>query len=189
MLAKREKKTAFCDIIPDHMGEIEHLLLLEKENGCKKTTRLKTYGLLLDEIVVLPSKKKRRILKDKRILLKDDSGMGKISVMRRIEWDWGKGKFNHIRLVLLASLRLMTSHDKLEDIILRQHLQLCEIPFTPEKLRRILEVYGHECLLLLDGWGEHSSCSEDVLRIIKRDSLSQCSVILSSNFVTEEISK
>ena len=180
LTARRENTTPFCDMILDRMDEIDHLLQFEKENGYKKTSRLKTYELLFDETVVLPSKKKRRILKDKRILLKDDRGMGKISVMRRIEWEWGKGKFKRFRLVLLVSLRLMKPNDKLEDIILRQHLRLREIPFTPEKLRRILEVYGHECLLLLDGFGEQSSLSEDVLTIIKGGSLKECSVIISS---------
>ena len=191
LTARRENTTPFCDMILDQMGEIDHLLQFEKENGCEKSSRLKTYESLFEETVVLPSERKGRILKDKSILLKDDSGMGKMSVMRRIEWDWGRGIFNQSLLVFLVSLRLMKPHDKLEDIILRQHLQLREIPLTPEKLRRILEVYGHECLLLLDGLGVQSSLSEDVLTIIKGDSLPECSFILSSrsDLITKEIAK
>ena len=117
--------------------------------------------------------------------------MGMISVMTNIELKWAKGRFKLFQLVLLVSLRFMKYHDKLEDIILRQNLQLREMSMNGEKLRRILQKYGQKCLLLLDGWGEHVGHSQDVLEIIKGNSLRECSVILSSrsDFVTTEISK
>ena len=189
--AKLEKTTPFCDIVADHTEEIKLALRLEKKNGRKINSELDKYETLFDVPVDRSPRKKCRNVKGKRILLKDDNGMGKISVMRRIEWDWAKGKFGHFRLVLLVSLRGIKSDDKLEDIIFRQNLQLWDIPLTPKKLRRIFEVYGHDCLLLLDGWGEYVEPSKDVMGIIEGDSLTECSLILSSRseFVTGKISK
>ena len=155
LAVKHENRTPFCELISDRIDEIEFLLRLEKSK--KKNPILKNYTLLFKDNPQEP----------KRILLKDDNGMGKISVMRRIEWDWGKQRFEQFSLVLLVSLRFVQLNDKLEDVILRQNLQLREIPLNSKKLRKILEKYGESCLRLLDGWGEHTCDSEDILNIIK----------------------
>ena len=178
LAARHEKRTPFCELISDRIDEIEFLLRLEKLNE-HENSELENYASLFEDA---PSK-------TKRILLKDDNGMGKLSVMRRIEWDWGKQTFNQFSLVLFVSLRFMKSNDKLQDIIFRQNLQLPEIPLNPKKLRYILENYGRNCLLLLDGWGEHTCDSKDVLDTIKGDTLSDCSVVVSSrsDFISEEI--
>ena len=178
-MAKYEKRTPFCDVISDQMDEIKFALRFEKQNGHERYNMIDSYKSLF------------RGIKGKRILLKNDHGMGKISIIRHIEWDWAKEKFKHFRLVLLVHLCFLKSDDKLEDIIIRQNIQLRKMAFKKEKLRGILEVYGHDCLLLLDGLGEHSQECSDIQSIIKGTLLPECSIIAScrSDFVTGEMAE
>ena len=120
---------------------------------------------------------------------KDDRGMGKTSLARRTEWDWAKGHFTAFSVVFFVSLRLMKVGDNIEKIIMRQKEFLHKkAAVSYGKLRKLLETYGERCLLVLDGWGEHTRQCCDVIQIIHGEILQTCSVVVTSRseFADEE---
>ena len=106
--------------------------------------------------------------------------MGKTSIARRMEWDWSKGNFTRFELVFFVSLRLMKQENHIENLILRQNESLRKMSVSPGKLRKRLETSGENCLLILDGWGEHTGACSDVVKIIRGGNLSDCTVVVTS---------
>ena len=52
---------------------------------------------------------------------------------------------------------------------------------TPNKLKKILDTFGHRCLLILDGFDELSSRSQpEIVKIIKGQKLLSCNIFLTS---------
>ena len=106
------------------------------------------------------------------------------------EWsgDWSKGNFTRFELVFFVSLRLMKQNDHIENLILRQNESLRKMSVSPGKLRKMLETFGEKCLLILDGWGEHTGACNDVVKIIRKEHLPDCTVVVTSRseFADEE---
>ena len=56
----------------------------------------------------------RQVTPGNRILIKDDPGMGKTTLGKKLAWDWATGQFTGFSLVLLVVLKLVRPWDLIE---------------------------------------------------------------------------
>ena len=116
-----------------------------------------------------------------KILAKGDPGIGKTSLVKKIAWDWAKGYFIKVSIVFIVFLKLVKPEDTIENTIIMQTPELEGMQVTKERLSGILEKFGNQCLLILDGLDEHAlGQNEDVHKIIRGAKCLNCNVILTS---------
>ena len=116
-----------------------------------------------------------------KILIKGDPGIGKTSLVKKIAWDWAKGHFNKISIVFFVFLKFVKPGDFIEDAIILQTPVLEGIKITGRKLTSILDRFGPECLLILDGLDECAiGQNHQVHKIITGAKFLNCNVILTS---------
>ena len=116
-----------------------------------------------------------------KILIKGNPGIGKTSLSKKIAWDWAKRLFVKVSIVFFVFLKLVKPNDALEDVIIIQNDKLQSKNVTSKKLTDILERFGHECLLILDGLDECAlGQNSDVLKVIKGSKFSDCNILLTS---------
>ena len=116
-----------------------------------------------------------------KILAKGDPGIGKTSLVKKIAWDWAKGIFTKVSIVFFVFLKLVKPEDTIENAIIMQTPELEGMRVTKELLSGILEKFGNQCLLILDGLDEHAlGQNEDVHKIIRGAKCLNCNVILTS---------
>ena len=116
-----------------------------------------------------------------KILIKGDPGIGKTSLVKKIAWDWAKGHFNKISIVFFVFLKFVKPGDFIEDAIILQTPVLEGIKITGRKLTNILDRFGPECLLILDGLDECAiGQNHQVQKIITGAKFLNCNVILTS---------
>ena len=114
----------------------------------------------------------------KRVLLKSDPGIGKSTLCKKIAYDWAKSIFNTFTVVFLIVLKFVKPGDTVENSLMKQYPNL---KIDVRKLRSLLEEFGGECLLILDGLDEHAlGRNHDVLRIIQKQKYPNCNVLLTS---------
>ena len=78
-------------------------------------------------------------------------------------------------------LKLVKPNDALEDVIVLQNEELRGKKVTSTKLLDILERFGPECLLILDGLDECAlGQNSDVLKVIKESKFSDSNILLTS---------
>ena len=124
---------------------------------------------------------KNRNKQGKRILVKADPGMGKTTLSRKIAWDWAMGILNDFTIVFLVTVKLIKPGQSIEDAIIAQTPPLRGIGITPKILKRFLNEYGGNCLLILDGYDEHSLGKNNKIdEIIETKNLFRCNVIVTS---------
>ena len=116
----------------------------------------------------------------KKVLVTGDPGKGKSTFVKKIAWDWSRGVFVDITLVLVVQLKLVKSEDSIESIIIRQCPPLEGLKISEKKLRYILDTFGKRCLLILDGLDEYDGKNEDVWKIIRGQKFYHCNVLLTS---------
>ena len=117
----------------------------------------------------------------RKILVKGSPGIGKTSLVKKIALDWAKRFFVKVSIVFFVFLKLVKPDDILEDIIMQQSDELHGEKFTTKKLTYILENFGHECLLILDGLDECAlGQNSDVVKVIKGSKFKNCNVMLTS---------
>ena len=116
----------------------------------------------------------------KKVLVTGDPGKGKSTFVKKIAWDWSRGVFVDITLVLVVQLKLVGSDDTIESIIIRQCPPLEGLKISEKKLRHILDTFGKRCLLILDGLDEYDGKNEDVWKIIRGQKFYHCNVLLTS---------
>ena len=116
-----------------------------------------------------------------KILIKGDPGIGKTSLVKKIAWDWAKGHFNKISIVFFVFLKFVKPGNFIEDAIIQQTPVLEGFEITRRKLTGILQRFGPECLLILDGLDECAiGQNKQVQKIITGAKFLNCSVILTS---------
>ena len=116
----------------------------------------------------------------KKVLVTGDPGKGKSTFVKKIAWDWSRGAFVDITLVLVVQLKLVGSDDTIESIIIQQCPPLEGLKISEKKLRNILDTFGKRCLLILDGLDEYDGKNEDVWKIIRGQKFYHCNVLLTS---------
>ena len=116
-----------------------------------------------------------------KILIKGDPGIGKTSLVKKIAWDWAKGHLNKIYIVFFVFLKFVKPGDFIEDAIIQQTPVLEGMKITARKLASILDRFGPECLLILDGLDECAiGQNNQVHKIITGAKFLNCNVILTS---------
>ena len=71
--------------------------------------------------------------------------------------------------------------EAIEEAILAQMPQLEGLGITPKFVKSILDIFGHKCLLILDGLDEHVlGQNKDVVKIIKGQKYLNCNVFVTS---------
>ena len=122
-----------------------------------------------------------RLRSKRKILIKGDPGMGKTSFVKKIAWDWSKELFKKVITVFLVFLKSVKPGDLIENAIIQQNPILEGLHVTKEKLANILEKFGPECLLILDGLDECAlGQNSHVHKIITGAKFLNCNVILTS---------
>ena len=127
----------------------------------------------------------------KKFLLTGIAGSGKTTFCRKLVFDWATRKFHEFDFVFIVPLKQVERGDTLESMI-RYPLVKDKERITNEKLRGILESFGRKVLLLLDGFDELDSQTQnsDVMELIKGQKLMQSSIIVTSRpHVTQKIEK
>ena len=116
-----------------------------------------------------------------KILIKGDPGMGKTTLAKKVGWDWSRGEFKLYSIVFFVFLKFVQPGDSIESVILKQNPELEALGVSPEKLHSVLDRFSERCLLILDGLDEHGlGKNKDVLKIIRKEKLLDCGVIVSS---------
>ncbi len=107
--------------------------------------------------------------------------MGKTTLSKKMAWDWARNSFDRFDLVLVVFLKFVREDETIETAIVNQNRWMEELGISRQKLRKVLEQFSDRCLLILDGLDEHSlGANKDVLRIVQREKLLNCSLLLTS---------
>ena len=128
---------------------------------------------------------------NRKILIKGHLGMGKTSLVKKIAWDWAKFFFDKVSIVFFVFLKSVKPGDLTEDAILWQNPVLKGLHVTTAKIENILERFGSECLLILDGLDECAlGQNHQVIKLITGEKYLNCNLIITSRpHTTRELEK
>ena len=116
-----------------------------------------------------------------KVLVKGAVGIGKTTLVNKIAYDWAKGLFTAFSLIFLVSLKLVRPGDTIESVIIQQNPVLEGLNIKEQSLKKILEIFGSRCLLILDSLDEHElGSNEDILKIIEGRKLLTCNVFVTA---------
>ena len=115
-----------------------------------------------------------------RVLLKGEPGFGKTTLSRKITWDWAMRLFTKFTVVFFLWLKLVRPGDVIENIIIKQTPPLHGMNVTPNKLKKILDTFGHRCLIILDGLDELPTKSkQQIVKTIMGENMFCCNIFLT----------
>ena len=128
-----------------------------------------------------PAKRPRKSRKSKKVLMKGDPGMGKTTQCKKICWDWATKLFTYFHIIFFVFLKLVKPGDAIENVIIKHNPYMKGLEITEQKVRSILQLFGGNCLLILDGLDEHAlGTNQDVLAIIRGEKYLKCNIIVTS---------
>ena len=108
--------------------------------------------------------------------------------MKHLALVWAEGSSEEMRkfdFVFHISLKTVTANSTLEDIIIRQHKALNARGVQPGEVKSILNG-KQKVLLLIDGFDEYTKgTNESIDKAIEKDTLWDCSIILTSRVIPE----
>ena len=117
----------------------------------------------------------------KKILVKGDPGIGKTTLLKKIGWDWATKSFTKFIIVFVVFLKFVNPGESIENAIIEQTPVLEGHNITSQKIKFILEEFGDQCLVILDGLDEHASGgNSDVYKMIRGQKHLCCNLIVSS---------
>ena len=149
------------------LEKVEKKLLWEERN------RLREYKEMFDC--------NKSNLKNRKVLMKADPGMGKTTLGRKISWDWARGDFKKFSKIFFVSLKLVKPDNSIENVILQQNPELEGLDVSHQKLKALLDRYRNRVLIILDGLDEHGlGQNGDLIKIIKNQKLLGCPILISS---------
>ena len=89
--------------------------------------------------------------------------------------------FTHFHIVFFVFLKLVKPGDAIESAIIEQSPYMKGLEITEEKVRIIIQLFGSNCLLILDGLDEHAlGTNKDVFSIIRGEKYLKCNIIVTS---------
>ena len=77
-------------------------------------------------------------------------------------------------------MKLIKPGSTIENVIIQQCPPLPDQHVTPAVLKKLLDKFGHECLIICDGYDEYDGKNEDISKIIQGQKLRRCSFVLTS---------
>ena len=106
----------------------------------------------------------------RKVLVKGRMGHGKSTMAKKIVFDWAKGQFKTFPLVFFADMRLAKPDETIENIIIGQNSFGSH--FLPRKITEILDEFGDEILVIIDGLCDQTvQINKEVLNIIRNTDL------------------
>ena len=88
--------------------------------------------------------------------------------------------FTYFHIVFFVFLKLVKPGEVIENVIIKQTPYMAGLEITEQKLQSILQVFGGNCLLILDGLDEHVlGTNEDVHSIIIGKKYLKCNIIVT----------
>ena len=89
-----------------------------------------------------------------KVLIQGKPGMGKTTIVKKITFDWAKGKFTSFMIIFLVILKLAEPDESIESVIANQLPEIPGLGGTHHHLKKILDIFGERCLIILDGLDE-----------------------------------
>ena len=107
--------------------------------------------------------------------------MGKTTLCKKVAWDWAKKLFTTFSIVFFVFLKLVKPGDAVENVIVQQNPFIRGLGVTEKRLKYILDTFGSQCLIILDGLDEHAlGTNGDVLKILRGEKYFNCNIIVTS---------
>ena len=125
--------------------------------------------------------------KNKRILIKGNPGIGKTTFSRKIVYDWANNdiedtELKSIVLMFLVTLKYIKPAQTIEDMIKQQHKCLVSNKeISRALLKDILEKFGQDCLIILEGYDEIPKyINENLEMIVTNKAYRNCHFLITS---------
>ena len=171
-----------------NLSTVDNQLIIEKQNYSKlrddsRNQSLNTYEWFEKSTQSSAELTGRKGTQGAKVLIKGQSGIGKTTAAKKIAWDWSIGKdyLQRFSILLFASIDWLKVDDAIENIIIRENSVLQKQNRKRGELSYILENFGSQCLLILDGIDENAcDINKDVLEIMKSKKYPRCSYIFTS---------
>ena len=119
-------------------------------------------------------------VRGQNILIQGDHGSGKSTLAKKIAYDWAQKLFTTFSIVIFVQMSVVKPGDSIEGVIVDQ-IKWKSTRVSDNVIGNILQFFGHECLLILDGLDQQNYKQNfDVSRILSGQKLFYCNVLLTS---------
>ena len=119
--------------------------------------------------------------KGQKVLLIGKTGTGKSTLGKKLAYDWAKRYFTTFSIVFFILLKKIESRTSIETVMRNQIPDLNSLNITDENLRNILENFGDNCLIILDGFDEfQGEENDDVFQVMNTTKYYFCNILVTS---------